>query len=68
MTSFTTAEQIAALNAQLVQLEKVLPKTVRVSPVQVALLTTTARKVVVIIVKLVSRATPRTRLKTNPVL
>ena len=33
MTSFTTAQQIAALNAQLVQLEKELPKTASVSPV-----------------------------------
>ena len=33
MTSFTTAQQIAALNAQLVHLEKELPKTVCVSPV-----------------------------------
>ena len=33
MTSFITAQQIAALNAQLVQLEKELPKAVCVSPV-----------------------------------
>ena len=33
LTSFTTAQQIAALNAQLVPLEKELPKAVDVSPV-----------------------------------
>ena len=33
MTRSTTAQQIAALNAQLVQLEKELPKAVGVSPV-----------------------------------
>lgn len=33
MTSLTTVQQIAALNAHLVPLDKKLPKTVRVSPV-----------------------------------
>ena len=33
MTRFTTQEQIAALNAQLVPLEKKFPKTVAVCPV-----------------------------------
>ena len=33
MTRSTTAQQVAALNAQLVQLEKELPNTASVSPV-----------------------------------